>query len=370
MINQVNDMDSTRMNDGQTAERRSFSIVVPCYNAEKTLAACLKSFLDSGYPGDKLELIVADDGSSDLSFSIASELGAKVVRTKGRRGPAAARNLGAQAAAMDYLLFVDSDIVAPPDTIWKFNAAIARFHDFTVIQAILSEGEYGGLFSRYLHSWFYYFYRLRSNYRTMTMSSGCVAMPREIFFRAGKFNPGLRSNEDTELGYRLACLGAKILICTDIEVLHDSEHSLRTFIRRNFFVHNFMLVRLTYGMADITDSNPEYRVPILNILISGVAVAIVPLFAVLPPLLPAALLAGLFLYQLFINRRFLTVIRTRSGWSRLPGIYAVLQLDNFVKLAGMLLGAWDYFVRKKHRAIREYAQNAGIEIKPGTLSKN
>ncbi|HPJ71460.1 MAG TPA: glycosyltransferase, partial [bacterium] len=59
MINQVNDMDSTRMNDGQTAERRSFSIVVPCYNAEKTLAACLKSFLDSGYPGDKLELIVA-----------------------------------------------------------------------------------------------------------------------------------------------------------------------------------------------------------------------------------------------------------------------------------------------------------------------
>jgi len=346
----------------QEDQSHSFSIVIPCFNAGRTLGACLDGFLSSSLPRDRFELIVVDDGSNDGGPELARARGVTVVDTAGRVGPAGARNRGAAAASMEYLLFVDSDIIAPPDTLKKFAAAISSFPEYTVIQAILAEGDYASIYSRYLHSWFYYFYRLRSNYRTMTMSSGCLTLPRADFFAAGGFNAELRSNEDTELGYRLALLGKKILICTDIEVLHDSEHSLRSFARRNYFVRNFLLVRLTYGLADITSDNPEYRVPVLNLILAAGLIAALASFLVFPWPLATAICTGLLLYQLHLNRRFFSSVSGKFGRGLLPRLYLVLQLDNFVKLAGLARGGWNYFIRRDGRTIRRFARKHGIPI--------
>lgn len=324
---------------------RSFSIVIPAYNAEATIAACLRGFLDSGYP--LYEIIVADDGSSDRTVEIAAGIGARVVRTTGKTGPGGARNRGAEEARLDYLLFIDSDIVPAPETIWEFNAALERFPDYAVIQAIYAEGQYSNILSRYQHSWFYYFYRLRENYPTLTMSSSCLVIRREEFLRAGMFNPLLRTNEDTEFGYRLGQQGKKILICTDIEVFHDRRFTLRSFCRRNFFVHNFILVRLAYGMADITSGNPEYRVPVLNLVATAAFVPALLLFPILPPAAPVLALLALLLYGFWLNRHFLGAVRRRFGAKILPGIWLALQLDNAVKVAGMARGLWDFYVLKK-----------------------
>lgn len=87
------------------------SIVVPVYNVEEYLDACLTSIRFQDYPA--IEVVVVDDGSPDRSMDIARRHAAEdervrlVTRTNG--GLSAARNTGIDAARGEFLAFVDSD---------------------------------------------------------------------------------------------------------------------------------------------------------------------------------------------------------------------------------------------------------------------
>lgn len=89
------------------------SVVVPVYNSEEYLAECLDSVIRQTY--ENLEIILVDDGSSDGSAKICDDYAAldsrvKVIhRIKDSTGPGEARNIGAEAAVGEYLLFVDND---------------------------------------------------------------------------------------------------------------------------------------------------------------------------------------------------------------------------------------------------------------------
>ena len=93
-----------------------FSVIIPIYNAERSLRRCLDSLLSQGEPS--AELILINDGSTDSSPDICLEY----ARTCGNvryfsqenRGVSAARNLGLRQAAGTYILFVDSDDYVDP----------------------------------------------------------------------------------------------------------------------------------------------------------------------------------------------------------------------------------------------------------------
>ena len=85
------------------------SIIVPVYNAEKTIERCLDSILKQ-ITTFKYEIIVIDDGSKDNSLKKLEEYKrfVKIIKeTNG--GPGKARNIGIKEAKSDFLLFVDSD---------------------------------------------------------------------------------------------------------------------------------------------------------------------------------------------------------------------------------------------------------------------
>jgi glycosyltransferase involved in cell wall biosynthesis len=88
------------------------SIIVPAYNEEKLLGACLagvrKALALCGRPRLNSELIVCDNGSTDSTARIAQDAGAKVVFEPVRR-ISIARNSGAAAASGDWFLFIDAD---------------------------------------------------------------------------------------------------------------------------------------------------------------------------------------------------------------------------------------------------------------------
>lgn len=86
-------------------------VIVPVYNEEKNIGACLGSIKSQTYPQERVEVIVVDDGSTDLSADIACAYGATVIR-QGRRGPAAARNRGVREASHDLVAFLDADDTA------------------------------------------------------------------------------------------------------------------------------------------------------------------------------------------------------------------------------------------------------------------
>lgn len=56
----------------------SISIVIPTYNSAKTLPACLESIREQDYPVDKVEIIIADAGSSDGTVEIARRFTDKI----------------------------------------------------------------------------------------------------------------------------------------------------------------------------------------------------------------------------------------------------------------------------------------------------
>lgn len=88
------------------------SIVIPMYNEEKYIIACLES-LNNQTVRD-FEVIVIDDGSTDNSYKIAEnylrkrDLNYKLVR-QSNQGQSAARNVGIKNSIGQYLLFLDSD---------------------------------------------------------------------------------------------------------------------------------------------------------------------------------------------------------------------------------------------------------------------
>lgn len=87
------------------------SIIIPVYNAEKTLKRCVDSIIRQTY--SDWELLLVDDGSRDTSSRMCDEYALKDTRIKSfhqrNQGVSAARNLGLDQARGKWILFVDSD---------------------------------------------------------------------------------------------------------------------------------------------------------------------------------------------------------------------------------------------------------------------
>ena len=87
------------------------SIIVPVYNAEKTLTRCVEALLGQTY--SNIEILLIDDGSKDRSLDICREFARKDPRLKviykKNGGVSSARNAGLDTATGTYVMFCDSD---------------------------------------------------------------------------------------------------------------------------------------------------------------------------------------------------------------------------------------------------------------------
>lgn len=93
------------------------SVLIPAYNAEKTLADTLRSVLNQTWKN--LDIIVIDDGSSDNTLRVAESFRQRGVRTipQENRGAAAARNAAFSYANGDYIQWLDADDLLAPNKI-------------------------------------------------------------------------------------------------------------------------------------------------------------------------------------------------------------------------------------------------------------
>ena len=109
-------------------------MVVPAYRCADQLRASLPALRANNWPRDDWELIVVDDGSTDDTTAVATALADRVVRVPdGPRGPGFARNLGANEARGDILLFVDADVVVHPEVLAR---VAARFQQDASLVAV------------------------------------------------------------------------------------------------------------------------------------------------------------------------------------------------------------------------------------------
>ena len=87
------------------------SVVIPAFNAEKTISKCIKSILNQSY--SNLDIIVVNDGSTDNTEKITKKIISEDKRVRlftiKNQGVSHARNFGIDHAEGDFITFVDSD---------------------------------------------------------------------------------------------------------------------------------------------------------------------------------------------------------------------------------------------------------------------
>jgi glycosyltransferase involved in cell wall biosynthesis len=92
------------------------SVIIPCFNTERWIAAAIDSCLQQTYPN--LEIIVVDDGSTDNSLEIIKSYGKKVIwQSVNHRGGNYARNKGLALSKGKYIQYLDADDYILPNKI-------------------------------------------------------------------------------------------------------------------------------------------------------------------------------------------------------------------------------------------------------------
>ena len=104
------------------------SVIVPCFNSQKTIRECVSSILATGY--SPLEIILVDDHSTDATLDVLERIRLRnldsvcVVAGLKNLGAGVARNIGACAASGKYYLFIDSDVELVSTTLNQFLRTI------------------------------------------------------------------------------------------------------------------------------------------------------------------------------------------------------------------------------------------------------
>jgi len=217
------------------SQQPNISIVIPVYNGGKAFHSCLvHAFALNPAP---LEIIVVADGDTDGSRDLAKAFGAKVFINPTSKGPASARNVGAQQAHGEILFFVDADVALPVNALSYINnafqtepklaALIGSYDDAPAEKNFLSQ--YKNLFHHYVHQ--------TSCEQASTFWGACGAIRRDIFLEMGGFDEQYRhpSIEDIELGYRVTNVGYRIQLVKALQVKHLKHWNAASLIKTDFW---------------------------------------------------------------------------------------------------------------------------------------
>ena len=190
------------------------SVVVPAYNEEETITACLESLNRQTLPRSEYEIIVVDGNSKDRTRELASPL-ADLVFVQASPRVGGARNDGAMRAKGEIVAFADADCVRPPGWLLRIRDDFAKYHPVEV---------YGGVYPRegglknHLSLWLANtFAWLGYHTRTLYYSLGCnTAVNREAFIKAGMYR-SMDAGEDIEISLRMKQFG-KVLFDPKVRV--------------------------------------------------------------------------------------------------------------------------------------------------------
>ena len=98
----------------------SVSLIIAAHNEERSIADKIGNSLTLNYPSDKLDIIVASDGSTDRTDTIVATFrsrGVRLICIEGRQGKTAAQNAAAAGAAGEIIVFSDANALYAPNAL-------------------------------------------------------------------------------------------------------------------------------------------------------------------------------------------------------------------------------------------------------------
>jgi glycosyltransferase involved in cell wall biosynthesis len=190
------------------------SVVVPAYNEEENITACLGSLNRQTLPRSEYEIIVVDGNSKDRTRELAAPL-ADLVFIQASRRVGGARNDGAMRAKGEILATTDADCVLPPDWLERIRDDFAKYHPVQLYGTVYPREP--GLRHR-ISLWFANtFSWLGYHTGLLYYTLGCnTAFDRETFLRAGMYRT-IDAGDDLEIALRMKQAG-KVLFDPKLRV--------------------------------------------------------------------------------------------------------------------------------------------------------
>lgn len=224
-----------------------YSIIIPVYNRPDEVDELLQSLTEQSFKD--LEVIIVEDGSSQPCENVVHRYASKLplrYYTKENSGPGQTRNFGAEHSQGEFLIFLDSDCVLPPDFLKEVDAELSReecdawggpdrAHDsFTPVQKAIS-------------------YSMTSFITTGGIRGGKKQMDKKFYPRS--FNMGIRRSlyrqlggfssmrfgEDIDLSLRIYKSGASCRLFPKAWVWHKRRTDFKKFFKQ---VHNSGIARI------------------------------------------------------------------------------------------------------------------------------
>ncbi len=196
----------------------AFSVVVPAFDAETTIARTIRSVLDQ--TDHDLELIVVDDGSTDSTPEIVERAAAGDPRLRlvgqANQGTAAARNAGIGLARGRFISLLDNDDLWLPGFIAAVGAGFASAPKAGIAYSdvwILDDASKRIRRDRGLDGYGYPPERMDSErlllelLRVNFITAATATMRREVIEEVGVFDPGIKGSDDYDLWLRIAVAG-------------------------------------------------------------------------------------------------------------------------------------------------------------------
>lgn len=215
----------------------NFSIVVAVYNRTDELTELLQSLVKQTYKN--FEVIVVDDGSQeDLKpvINLFSDKLKLVYHKKINSGPGLSRNVGATFASNEYLIFLDSDCIAPEDYLQNvinelstshidaFGGPDAAHEDFNTLQKAISYAMTSLLTTGGIRGG-------KKSVGKFQPRSFNMGIRREVFLKLGGF-ADMRVGEDPDLSMTLWENNYQTQLFHQAKVYHKRRTSLSKFAKQ------------------------------------------------------------------------------------------------------------------------------------------
>jgi glycosyltransferase involved in cell wall biosynthesis len=218
------------------------SVVIPVFNEERYIEACLDSVLGQDYPADRYEVIVADGGSTDRTRAIVESAAAlhpsmRLIDNPGRT-QAHGLNLGILASRGEYIARQDGHAEWSPHHLRRSIELLVETGADNVGGRVDGEGSTatGRAIARAMRSPFGVGgarYRYSDRLEDLpTVFPGTFR--RRAFERVGLYDEAYPPHEDYELNQRIRETGGRVLFSPDIPTRYHVRESIRALGRQYF----------------------------------------------------------------------------------------------------------------------------------------
>lgn len=216
------------------------SMLVPCFNEERTLAGTIDSLLALEYPKKQLEVVIIDDGSKDGTATIGREYAQKYptqVRfiQKENGGKYTALNLGIANSTGEIIGCLDADSFADKDALVE---AVKRFEEDQTIMALTPAMKVSAprklleLMQQVEYTFGIFYKKMFDNLSAIDVLPGPFSIyKREVFDKIGVFRHA-HNTEDMEIAFRMHEHGLRIANAHTSLVYTTVPTTIRTLIKQ------------------------------------------------------------------------------------------------------------------------------------------